>query len=37
MVANFTVSGLIVAGLALWGALEHGLMVGGDQRIHRHV
>lgn len=41
MVTNLTVTGVIVAALGLWGALEHNAMhktaiMGGD-RLHRHA
>jgi hypothetical protein len=35
-VVNLTISGLVVAGLALWGALEHNAMTSGEQ-TRRHV
>ncbi|MCC2630805.1 MAG: hypothetical protein K0S38_614 [Candidatus Paceibacter sp.] len=36
MVINLTVTGIVVAGLALWGALEHNTMTR-DERMHRHA
>lgn len=36
MVTNLIVSGVIVAGLSLWGALQHNMMMS-DERTHRHA
>ena len=36
MVTNFTISGIVVAGLALWGALQRQSVMGED-RMHRHA
>jgi hypothetical protein len=36
MVVNLTVSGIVVAGLALWGALDHNAMMSKD-RMQRHA
>lgn len=38
MITNFTVSGIVVAGLALWGALEHRRMMSrGGEYSQRHA
>ena len=38
---NMTITGILVAGLALWGALQHNTMTRGDrrneERMHRHA
>lgn len=34
MVANLTISGIIVAGLAVWGALEHRTKYSSDRHSH---
>ncbi len=36
MVTNFTISGIIVVGLALWGALEHNKMMS-QEHMHGHA
>jgi len=38
MMMNFIVSGLVIAALALWGALQHNMtMMERDEQMHRHA